>query len=146
VQISSADFSDGERMDRRFTCDGEDASPGLQWDDVPDGTAELALTCVDPDAPGGTFIHWVTWAIDPALGRIPAGSVPGMRHGRNDFGVSGYGGPCPPPGHGEHRYRFTLYALGEPIVLNNGATIDELRGAMKGRVLAEATLTGTYSR
>jgi Raf kinase inhibitor-like YbhB/YbcL family protein len=141
MKISSPDFSDGERIDSRFTCDGADDAPHLRWDDLPDDTRELALTCDDPDAPGGTFVHWVAWGIDPQHDRVVV-----TGEGSNDFGSTGYRGPCPPPGHGDHRYRFTLYALAEPLTLEQGATIDELRGAMNGRVLAEATLTGTYSR
>jgi Raf kinase inhibitor-like YbhB/YbcL family protein len=141
MRIFSPDFSDGERLDSRFTCEGDDVAPELRWDDLPDDTKELALTCEDPDAPGSTFVHWVAWGIDPQGAEVAA-----TREGRNDFGTTGYRGPCPPPGHGTHRYHFTLYALGEPLTLEEGATIDALRNAIQGAVLAEAMITGTYSR
>lgn len=147
MELTSPEFNDGDPIPRTYTCDGEDASPPLRWSDVPDNTATLALTCEDPDAPGGTFVHWVLWGVDPtpddlAEGETPAGAV----QGRNGFGKSGYGGPCPPPGHGTHHYHFTLYALSEAISLGEGASIDELRGAMEGKVLAHAELVGTYER
>jgi Raf kinase inhibitor-like YbhB/YbcL family protein len=114
---------------------------------VPEGTLSLALTCEDPDAPRGTFTHWVIWNLDPTTGGIPAGEVPtGARQGRNDFGHVGYGGPCPPPGHGPHRYYFILYAVGREIALPEGATIAQLRTALRGVTLAEAELLGTYER
>ena len=114
---------------------------------MPEDAAELALTCEDPDAPGRTFVHWVVWGLDPKTpGLGPQEMPPGTRHGRNDFGNNAYGGPCPPPGHGTHHYHFTLYALGERIDVEEGASIDELQKEMSGEVLAEATLVGTYER
>jgi Raf kinase inhibitor-like YbhB/YbcL family protein len=141
MRIFSPDFADGERLDARFTCEGENVPPDLRWDELPDGTSELALTCEDPDAPGRTFIHWVAWGIDPIQERVVA-----TREGRSDFGSTGYRGPCPPPGHGSHHYRFTIYALGESLSLEDESTIDALRDAMGSVVLGEATITGTYSR
>jgi Raf kinase inhibitor-like YbhB/YbcL family protein len=148
VDLRSPDFSDHGTIPERFTCDGEDAPPTLEWSDVPEGTAELALTCEDPDAPGKTFVHWIVWGLDPGSTGLDANSIPaGLRHGRNDFGNSAYGGPCPPPGHGTHHYHFTLYALGNPPSLSEGASMDEMRGALTtSGVLAEATLVGTYER
>jgi Raf kinase inhibitor-like YbhB/YbcL family protein len=147
VQLRSDDFADGQRIPTRFSCDGEDVSPSLRWEDLPDGTVQLALTCEDPDAPRGTFVHWVMWNTDPSPGGIDPGEIPhGARQGRNDFGNDSYGGPCPPPGHGVHHYHFTLYALSEPIDLEEGASIDNLRSAMNGKVLHQATLIGTYER
>lgn len=149
MELRSSDFSDQAAIPRRFTCDGDDISPTLEWSDVPGGTAELALTCEDPDAPGKTFVHWVLWGIDPgSVTSLDAGVVPaGSRHGRNDFGITAYGGPCPPPGHGTHHYHFTLYAVREPISLSEGASIEELRAAIgDDGALAEATLMGTYER
>ena len=149
MELTSPDFSDEATIPQRFTCDGDDISPALEWSGVPDGTAELALTCEDPDAPGKTFVHWVLWGIDPgSVQSLDAGTVPaGSRQGGNDFGATGYGGPCPPPGHGTHHYHFTLYAVREPISLSEGASIDELRAAIgDDGALAEATLIGTYER
>jgi Raf kinase inhibitor-like YbhB/YbcL family protein len=125
----------------RFTCEGQDVPPEFHCDELPDGTRELPLTCEDPDAPGRTFVYWVAWGIDPTHGRFVVG-----REGRNGFGTTGYRGPCPPPGHGAHHYRFTLYAVSESLALEQGSTIDALRNAMEGLVHAEATITGTYSR
>jgi Raf kinase inhibitor-like YbhB/YbcL family protein len=146
MDLTSPSFEEGGRIPREHTCDGDDAPPELLWSGVPSGVVELALTCEDPDAPGGTFVHWVVWGIDPSSGRIGADDGPGIRHGRNGFGNSGYGGPCPPPGHGPHRYEFTLYALDQSIELEPGSTIEQLRSAIDGHVRATATLMGTYER
>jgi Raf kinase inhibitor-like YbhB/YbcL family protein len=147
VKLASPAFADGQAIPARYTCDGENVSPELQWSDVPAGTLSLALTCEDPDAPGGTFTHWVIWNLDPALDGLRSGEVPpGALQGRNDFGHIGYGGPCPPPGHGRHHYHFTLYALSRRTPLSEGATITELRNALGSHVLDEAELVGTYER
>ncbi|MGH8886833.1 MAG: YbhB/YbcL family Raf kinase inhibitor-like protein [Egibacteraceae bacterium] len=147
MKLASPEFSDQGRIPQRFTCEGQDLSPPFAWSEVPEGSATLALTCVDPDAPRGTFVHWVLWGLDPSTGSLSAGEVAaGAGQGRNDFGRRGYGGPCPPPGHGTHHYQFTLYALRSPLTLADGATIAELRQAMEGNVLAEAVLVGTYER
>jgi Raf kinase inhibitor-like YbhB/YbcL family protein len=145
MDLTSPDFEEGGRIPRQHTCDGEEARPELHWSGMPSGVVELALTCEDPDAAIGTFVHWVVWGIDPSSGRLAPGS-PGIRQGRNGFGNSSYGGPCPPPGHGPHHYEFTLYALDRPIDLEPGSTIDELRSAIDGHVRATATLMGTYER
>jgi Raf kinase inhibitor-like YbhB/YbcL family protein len=147
VKLVSPAFADGQPIPARYTCDGENVSPELWWSDVPSGTHSLALTCQDPDAPRGTFTHWVIWNLDPALERLPSGEVPpGALQGRNDFGHVGYGGPCPPPGHGPHHYHFTLYAVPELIPLPEGATITQLRAALGSGVLDEAELVGIYER
>jgi Raf kinase inhibitor-like YbhB/YbcL family protein len=147
VDLTSPDFEEGAPIPVRHTCDGENQPPELHWSGVPSGVVELALTCEDPDAPGGTFVHWVAWGIDPGAGRLP--STEGgteVRQGRNGFGADGYGGPCPPPGHGPHHYEFTLYGIGEAVELDPGATIEALRRAIEGTVVATATLTGIYQR
>jgi Raf kinase inhibitor-like YbhB/YbcL family protein len=146
MDLTSPNFEEGGRIPREHTCDGDDAPPELLWTGVPSDVVELALTCEDPDAPGGTFVHWVVWGIEPSSGRIPADDGPGIRHGRNGFGNSGYGGPCPPPGDGPHRYELTLYALDQSIELEPGSTIVQLRSAIDGHVRATATLMGTYER
>jgi Raf kinase inhibitor-like YbhB/YbcL family protein len=146
MDLTSSNFEEGGRIPREHSCDGDDAPPELLWSGVPSGVVALALTCEDPDAPGGTFVHWVVWGIDPSSGRIGADDGPGIRHGRNGFGNSGYGGPCPPPGHGPHRYEFTLYALDQSIDPEPGSTIEQLRSAIDGHVRATATLMGTYER
>ena len=146
MDLTSPNFEEGGRIPPEHTCDGDGVLPELLFSGVPSGVVELALTCEDPDAPGGTFVHWVVWGIDPSSGRIPAGDGPGTRDGRNGFGNSGYGGPCPPPGDGPHRYEFTLYALDQSIDLEPGSTIEQLRSAIDGHVRATATLMGTYER
>lgn len=149
MELRSPDFSHQDAIPPRFTCDGENVSPALEWSDLPAGATELALVCEDPDAPGQTFVHWVLWGINPASATgVGAGDVPAeSHHGRNDFGDSAYGGPCPPRGHGTHHYHFTLHAVGESISLPDGASVDELRAAITDAgALAEATITGTYER
>ena len=146
MDLTSPDFEEGDAIPRERTCDGADAPPELHWSGVPSGVVELALTCEDPDAPGGTFVHWVAWGIDPSSGRLGAEDGLQIGQGRNGFGTDGYRGPCPPPGHGPHRYEFTLYALGGAIDLAPGSAIEELRAAIDGRIRATATLMGTYER
>jgi Raf kinase inhibitor-like YbhB/YbcL family protein len=146
MDLTSANFEEGDPIPRVHTCDGEDMPPELHWSGVPSGVVGLALTCEDPDAPGGTFVHWVAWGIDPSSGRLGADDVSGIRQGQNGFGNDGFGGPCPPPGHGPHHYEFTLYALDQSLDLEPGSTIEALRAAIDGHVRANATLMGTYER
>ncbi|MGH3010330.1 MAG: YbhB/YbcL family Raf kinase inhibitor-like protein [Gaiellaceae bacterium] len=147
------DVGDGQPIDPVHTCDGNNISPALDWVGLPEGTAELALIVVDPDAPGGTFTHWVVYAIPPDSTGLPRGVPPGpavsggltLRQGLNDGSdTPGYTGPCPP--EGEHGYVFTLYALDAETGLEGGATVDDLRDAIEGHVLAEAALTAPYAR
>ena len=145
--------SEGETIDRRFTCDGENVSPALSWTGVPDETKELALAFDDPDAPGGTFTHWLAYGLDPSTSELPGGGstegwtgyAPLFRQGRNDFGDTGYGGPCPPGGE-EHRYVFRLLALDGPVELEDGVSREEFDDAVEPHVLAEARLTARYAR
>jgi Raf kinase inhibitor-like YbhB/YbcL family protein len=146
MDLTSPDFEEGGRIPRELTCDGENTPPELHWSGVPSGVVELALTCEDPDAPGGTFVHWVAWGIDPSIGRLPHGGGTEIAQGKNGFGTVGYGGPCPPPGHGPHHYAFTLYALDQALGLEPGATIADLRSALDGHIRATATLMGIYER
>jgi Raf kinase inhibitor-like YbhB/YbcL family protein len=148
--LTSLAFLDGEPIPRRYTCDGEDVSPPLAWSGVPPGTKSLALVCDDPDAPLGTWTHWVLYGLPPEADHLP-GHLPthglledGTRQGLNDFGNVGYGGPCPP--RGTHRYVFALYALDAEPPRAPGATVTALRTAVEGHVLASARLTGTYGR
>jgi len=150
IKVKSEAFEEGGMIPKKYTCDGEDASPPLSWTGVPEGTKALALICDDPDAPVGTWVHWVIFNIPPdTIGlseNIPPERVleSGARQGRNDFGNIGYGGPCPP--RGTHRYYFKLYALDKKVDLEPGATKDELLKAMEGHVLAEGRLMGRYKR
>ena len=143
--FSDGAVADGEPIDSRYTCDGEDVSPDLAWEGVPEGAAELALVVEDPDAPGGTFAHWLVYGLDPGETGLPeGGEVEGLQ-GTNDFGTVGYGGPCPPGGE-THRYVFRLLALDQELDLEDGANRDDLLEAVEGHVVAEAMLTATYSR
>src|SRR5688572_20049721 len=130
ITLTSPAFADGEAIPERHTCSGEDVAPPLAWSGVPDGTAELALLVEDPDAPGGTFVHWVLAGLDPSSGGLAEGTVPaGAVEGRNGFRRRGYGGPCPPPGR-PHRYVFMLFAAAEPLGLRGRPTADDLRRAL----------------
>ena len=144
--LTSAAFKDGGAIPSRSTCDGVDSSPELGWTGAPGGTQAFALIVTDPDA--GDFVHWLAYDMTGAPdGRLAAGiqaSADAPRQGRNDFGKRGYGGPCPPSG--EHHYRFDLYALDRPLGIAGTPRIDEVRAAMKGHVLAQVRLTGTYRR
>lgn len=143
--LTSPSFSDGGAIPAKHSCDGQGLSPALHWDGAPAGTAALALILDDPDARG--FIHWVAYNIggatsgDLAAGLDPAGPPP---QGRNDFGRTGYGGPCPPSG--THHYRFTLFALSAPLKLSGTPSAADVRTAVPGVLLGRTTLTGTYTR
>ncbi len=153
MTISSPAFDEGERIPEKYTCDGEDVSPPLAVSDVPSEAESLALIVDDPDAPGGTFVHWVIWNIPPDVTEIPEAvptkktvpSLDGARQGRNDFRDIGYRGPCPPSGPA-HQYRFQLFALDQLLELSPGASKQDLDDAMEGSIRAEDTLTGTYGR
>jgi Raf kinase inhibitor-like YbhB/YbcL family protein len=143
--LESSAFQHAEAIPSRHTCEGEDISPPLRWTNVPDNTRSLALVVEDPDAPGGVFTHWIAWGLDPAAGEVEEGQT-GPSEGRNDFGTSGYRGPCPPPGHGRHRYLFRLFALDAEPDLQPGAAKAELEQAIEGHVVTTADLVGTYER
>jgi Raf kinase inhibitor-like YbhB/YbcL family protein len=151
MQIQSSVFDEGATIPKRHTCDGEDVSPQLFLSGIPDGAKSLVLICDDPDAPVGTWVHWVLFGLSPDTRELPEGVPPdagilgGATHGRNDFGNLGYGGPCPPPGPA-HRYFFKLYAVDTEPVLNAGATKPEVLRAIEGHILAEAQLMGRYGR
>lgn len=146
VTLTSSSFEDGGEIPRPLTCDGDDRSPSLGWQGLPEGTREVALLMEDPDAPRGTFVHWVVWGLDPGI-QIDAGRLPeGAKAGRNGFGRGGYGGPCPPKGDDPHRYVFTVLALSEPLRLDPGASAGDLKEAVADTVLARGRLTGRYGR
>jgi Raf kinase inhibitor-like YbhB/YbcL family protein len=151
LTIRSTAFEAGGPIAQLYTCDGRDVSPPLRWDNVPDATRSFALICDDPDAPMGTWVHWVIYGIPAGVRQLPEG-VPvrdtlgdGSQQGRNDFGKTGYGGPCPPRGK-PHRYYFRLYALDDELSLAPGLSKKALLKAIDGHVLAEAELYGTYGR
>jgi Raf kinase inhibitor-like YbhB/YbcL family protein len=143
--LNSEALAHGETIPRRHTCEGEDVSPALSWSDPPAGTRALALIVDDPDAPAGTFTHWLAWNIDPLVGGL-AEAEPAPAEGRNDFGSGGWRGPCSPPGHGAHRYFFRLHALDAELDVGSRAGRRELDRALAGHVLATAELVGRYER
>ena len=146
MKLSSSAFENGEAIPREYTCDDADVSPQLMFSDIPENAKSLALIMDDPDAPMGTWVHWVIWNIQPNTTGFPKGENITFPQGRNDFGNVNYGGPCPPPGHGTHRYFFKLYALDTMLNLKEGATKKQLESAMSGHILEEAQTMGTYSR
>ena len=150
IKITSSAFKDGDMIPSKYTCDGKNISPPLQWDNVPVETKSIALICDDPDAPMGTWVHWVLFDLSPQTKQLPE-AVPtdetladGTRQGVTDFGTTGYGGPCPPGG--THRYFFKIYALDKAI--DSVSVIDkkELLKKMERHILAQGQLMGKYKR
>lgn len=147
LHARSTAFSGHTLMPARFSLDGGNTSPPIQWDEVPPGTAEVALVCEDPDAPGGTFTHWVVTGIPADVNSIAEGSLPaGVTEGRNDFGESGWGGPRPPVGDEPHRYFFRLFAVDRRLDLGPDASAQDVHAAVRGHVLAKGTLVGLFGR
>jgi Raf kinase inhibitor-like YbhB/YbcL family protein len=144
-------FANGAGIPAKYTCSGANVSPALQWSEAPQGAKSLALIVDDPDAPGGTWSHWVIWDIPAQSAGLPEG-VPhdeslssGARQGKNDFGKVGYGGPCPPPGK-THRYFFRMYALDKVLELKAGSERPDLEDAMKRHILSQAEWMGSFKR
>ena len=144
MKIKSSAFANHQPIPKKYTCEGSDTSPPLEFSDIPAGTKSLAIIVDDPDAPSGTFDHWIAWNISPTTGNLSEGVTLSFQ-GKNGFGKAHYGGPCPPPG-APHRYFFKLYALDTTLSLSNGITKKELEKAMKGHILEKAELVGTYQR
>ncbi|HZR26671.1 MAG TPA: YbhB/YbcL family Raf kinase inhibitor-like protein [Vicinamibacterales bacterium] len=151
MRLNALGFDDGSDIPIRFTCDGANVSPGLQWTAAQAEAESFVLIADDPDAPGKTWLHWLVYDLPASEHELPEGVAPkgtlpsGAHQGRNDFGKIGYGGPCPPPGP-PHRYHFALYALDKRLDLRPGATRVQVERAMAGHVLAHAELIGQYSR
>jgi Raf kinase inhibitor-like YbhB/YbcL family protein len=152
VRLESASFREGEPIPSDHSRDGADSHPALAWSGEPAGTRSFALVCEDPDAPRGTWIHWILFNVPETATGLESGVAKGEQHpsggvhGRNDFGELGWDGPAPPRGHGVHRYVFRLFALDARVGLPVGASRADLERAMRDHVLAEAKLTGTYRR
>ena len=147
MELRSAAFNDHTLIPERFSADGGNVSPPLEWNAVPDGAVEIALLCEDPDAPTGVFTHWIVAGISPQLTALDEGALPdGVTVGRNDFGELGWGGPRPPVGDEAHRYFFRLYAADRPLQLDEGCTAADLRDALDGNELATGTLVGLFQR
>ena len=149
MKITSTAFVEGESIPVKYTCDGEDVSPPLRISGIPEGTRSLALIADDPDAPRGTWVHWVVHGIPPETTDLPedyaAGLPGGAGHGSNDFRDRGYGGPCP-PGGSAHRYFFKVYALDKKVGLKPAAAKADLLREMEGGILGRGQLMGTYQR
>ncbi|MFH1194378.1 MAG: YbhB/YbcL family Raf kinase inhibitor-like protein [bacterium] len=150
MKITSPAFTEGTMIPARYTCDSINVSPQLEWTGAPQNTKTFTLICDDPDAPVGIWVHWVVFNIPGSVTSLPEGIEPkdilpdGSKHGKNDFGKLGYGGPCPPGG--THRYFFKLYALDTELNLKPGIKKADLEKAMQGHVLAESQLMGKYKR
>jgi hypothetical protein len=151
MKLQSSAFAEGARIPKEFTCDGSDKSPPLAWTPAPNGTKSIALICDDPDAPAGTWVHWVLWGLKPNATSLPenlskTAILPdSVRQGRNSWPRAGYNGPCPPPGR-PHRYFFKLYALNVDLALSESADKAALEKEMKGHILDQAQLMGLYGR
>jgi Raf kinase inhibitor-like YbhB/YbcL family protein len=144
--LTSSAFANGQPIPRQYTCDGADQSPSLSWGDPPQGTKSFALVVDDPDAPGGTFRHWGAYDIPANTRSIAAGQTAGSQ-AMNDFGKPGYGGPCPPKGHGPHHYHFKLFALNvDRLVTGANPKIADVERAATQRAVGRAELVGTYER
>jgi Raf kinase inhibitor-like YbhB/YbcL family protein len=150
LQLTSSAFPPGGQIPRRFTCEGNDASPAFAWSGASAGTQSFALVCADPDAPAGTWYHWAIYDIPAAtagLGEGHPAADAAPPQAKNDFGRPGYGGPCPPHGHGVHHYHFTLYALDVVrLDLHRAPLCREVEQAARAHALATAELVGLYSR
>lgn len=143
--LSSPDFEHEGAIPEKFSCDGSNSPPRLNWMHAPSGTQSFALIMEDPDAPNGTFTHWVYFNLPPNIDQLPAGGV--GTEGKNDFQQDGYGGPCPPHNHGEHRYYFRLYALDvESLDVEQGSKREAVEAAMAGHALGQTELMGRYAR
>ena len=145
LQVSSSAFAQGQSIPRKYTCDGRNLSPPLQWTTMPANTKSIAIICDDPDAPSGTFTHWVLYDLPAKVTQLDEGSSGGGKEGVNGFRKRGYGGPCPPPGS-PHRYYFHVYALDTETLGQAGMSKEKALSIMRGHILAEGQLIGTYQR
>ncbi len=154
ISVTSSAFEAGKPIPKKYTGEGEDLSPPLAWSNIPKGTKEIALICDDPDAPGGTWVHWVLYKIPAGTTSLPEGLPPektldtpaGAVQGINSFGKVGYGGPMPPKGHGTHHYHFKVCALDKPVTLPPGRDKKALLAEIRDHMLAQGELMGTYQR
>ena len=145
MKITTTAFQQGGNIPSKFTCDGADANPPLRFEGAPAEAKSLALIADDPDAPGGLFTHWLVWNIDPKTTSVEENSAPSNGvQGKNDFGKSGYGGPCPPSG--THRYVFKIFALDRQLDLAADSKRAQLDAQMRGHIIAQGELIGRYSR
>jgi Raf kinase inhibitor-like YbhB/YbcL family protein len=152
MKIKIKDFEEGQEIPIKFTCDSEDHSPEIFWEDIPTRTESLVLIVDDPDAPVGNFVHWVVYNIPPNVTHLEENFTRakrlsnGITQGKNDFGKIGYNGPCPPKGHGYHRYYFTLYATTIKNIERDSLTKKEIIGLIENKILAKDIRMGRYRR
>jgi len=148
LRLTSTAFRSGDKVPLRFTCEGAGVSPPLSWSGAPEKTRSFAILCSDPDAPGGTFYHWAVFDIPGSIAELAeSGMVTGAREAVNDFGEKGYGGPCPPRGHGTHHYHFRLFALDtENLPAGRRPSCHDVERISREHALAETELVGTLSR
>jgi Raf kinase inhibitor-like YbhB/YbcL family protein len=147
MELTSSAFVDGGMIPLQYSCDGDEISPPLRWSGVPGDARELALLVEDPDAPGGTFVHWVLFKIPPDAAGLDEAAIPeGAREGSNSSGATEWAGPCPPESGGAHHYEFLLYALPERLGLSEGATAQEVQNAIGDTALARGKLVGRFDR
>jgi Raf kinase inhibitor-like YbhB/YbcL family protein len=153
-KLTSPSFKNNDPIPTKYTCDGQDSSPPLHWEGAPEGTKRFALIVDDPDAPVGTFTHWLLYGVPANKTELPenvshtdrVAALDDAKQGMNDYGKIGYGGPCPPHGHGVHHYRFKLFALDAELQVPPRETCLKLNDAMKGHILAQTELVGIYQR
>jgi Raf kinase inhibitor-like YbhB/YbcL family protein len=146
MTVSSNAFENNTLIPGKYTCDGENISPQVSWSQGPEGTKSYVLICDDPDAPSKVWVHWLIYNIPSTVLEIPenAAGIEGAKYGTNDFGKTAYGGPCPP--HGTHHYHFKIYALDSELLLDAGASKEEIESAMKRHILAHGELICKYAR
>ena len=147
IDLASSAFDDGRLFPKQYSCDGDNLPPPLEWSGVPGDAASLALILTDPDAPGGTFVHWTLFGIEPGIDSLAPGEIPeGAEEGQNSYGDSGYGGPCPPEGDSPHSYVITLYALKRPLAAGKNAAPKLVLAEIEKTAMARGRLTGKYGR
>ncbi|MEM0312478.1 MAG: YbhB/YbcL family Raf kinase inhibitor-like protein [Thermoplasmatales archaeon] len=152
LEFSVDEIKNGDEIPRKYTCDGENLSPGIIISSAPDNAKSFCILVEDPDAPVGLFVHWVVFNIPPSIRELKPGMdrskrrSDGIEQGKNDFGRIGYDGPCPPKGHGFHRYYFRLYALGAKISISGTASRQDILGEIEGKVIESAEIMGRYKR
>lgn len=145
LTVSSEAWTEGTPIPVKYSCDGDDVSPPLAWEGVPDDAVELAVVVDDPDAGGGPFVHWVLFGLDPSVTSLDEGQIPdGALEAKTGFGKAGWGGPCPPEADDAHGYRFTVYALDAKVDADDGADFGDVLGDVKDAAIAKGTLVGTF--
>jgi len=148
--LMSSAFKNGENLPKKYTCDGQDVNPSLQWENAPAGTKSFALIVDDPDAPNGVWVHWIVFNISPSISKLDENvsidKLSGVKQGSNSSNKISFQGACPPKGHGVHHYNFTLYALNTIVNLQEGCSKSDLLNAIEDHVLEKVQIMATYER